>query len=45
LTLFFVIKGFNKMKAEEEPATEAPPEPSAEENLLTESRDLLKTKA
>ena len=42
LALFFVIKGFNKMKAEEEAAPEAPPEPSAEETLLGEIRDLLK---
>ena len=40
--LFIVIKGFNKMKAEEEAAPEAPPEPSAEETLLAEIRDLLK---
>ena len=45
LALFFVIKGFNKMKAEEEAAPEAPPEPSAEETLLTEIRDLLKAQA
>jgi len=43
--LFIVIKGFNKMKAEEEAAPEAPPEPSAEETLLTEIRDLLQAKA
>ena len=43
--LFMVIKGFNKMKAEEEAAPEAPPEPSAEETLLTEIRDLLKAQA
>ena len=43
--LFMVIKGFNKMKAEEEAAPEAPPAPSAEENLLAEIRDLLKAKA
>ena len=43
--LFMVIKGFNKMKAEEEAAPEAPPEPSAEETLLTEIRDLMKEKA
>ena len=43
--LFMVIKGFNKMKAEEETAPEAPPAPSAEENLLAEIRDLLKAKA
>lgn len=43
--LFMVIKGVNKLKSaaeEEKPATpEAPPEPSAEEKLLTEIRDLL----
>ena len=43
--LFMVIKGFNKMKAEEEAAAEAPPEPSAEERLLGEIRDLLRSKA
>mgnify|MGYP001813198086 FL=1 len=43
--LFIVIKGFNKMKAEEEAAPEAPPEPSAEETLLAEIRDLLKAQA
>ena len=43
--LFMVIKGFNKMKAEEEAAPEAPPEPSAEETLLTEISDLMKAKA
>ncbi|MBT8479616.1 MAG: large-conductance mechanosensitive channel protein MscL [Gemmatimonadetes bacterium] len=43
--LFMVIKGFNKMKAEEEAAPEAPPEPSAEETLLTEIRDLMKAQA
>ena len=45
--LFMVIKGFNKMKrAEEEaPEPEAPPEPTAEEMLLTEIRDLLKAQA
>jgi len=43
--LFMVIKGFNSMKAAEEAAPEAPPEPSAEENLLGEIRDLLRAKA
>jgi large conductance mechanosensitive channel len=45
--LFMVIKGFNKMKREEEeaPEPEAPPEPTAEETLLTEIRDLLRAKA
>jgi large conductance mechanosensitive channel len=45
--LFMVIKGFNKMKREEEeaPEPEAPPEPTAEETLLTEIRDILRAKA
>jgi large conductance mechanosensitive channel len=42
-----VIKGFNKMKREEEeaPEPETPPEPTAEETLLTEIRDILKAQA
>jgi large conductance mechanosensitive channel len=43
--VFFVVRGFNKMKKAEEEAPAAPPpppEPSAEEKLLTEIRDLLK---
>ena len=42
-----VIKGFNKMKREEEeaPEPEAPPEPSAEETLLAEIRDILRAQA
>ena len=51
LVVFFLVKGLNKMaeiskKKEEEPVAEepAPPEPSAEEVLLTEIRDLLKNK-
>ena len=43
--LFTVIKGFNSMKREEEAAPEAPPEPSAEEKLLGEIRDLLRASA
>lgn len=49
--MFMVIKSFNKAKAlaeknkkKEEEAPAAPPEPSAEEKLLTEIRDLLKQK-
>jgi len=47
VALFMVIKGFNKMKREEEetPEPEAPPEPTAEETLLTEIRDILKDRA
>ena len=47
LTLFCVVKGINSLrrKKEEEPAPEADPEPSAEEKLLSEIRDLLKEKS
>ena len=51
LVVFFLVKGLNKMaemgkkKEAEAPAEEpAPAEPSAEEVLLTEIRDLLKNK-
>jgi large conductance mechanosensitive channel len=45
--VFMVVRSFNKLKREEEVVEEAPaePEPSAEEKLLTEIRDLLKTQA
>lgn len=43
-TIFIVIKAINNLKRKEEEAPEAPPEPSAEELLLTEIRDLLKEK-
>ena len=45
--VFCLVKGINKLsrKKEEEPAAPpAPPEPSGEEKLLTEIRDLLKNK-
>lgn len=46
LVLFSVIKAMNKAselaKKKKEEAKAAPPEPSAEEKLLTEIRDLLK---
>ena len=45
--VFFIIKGMNNMmkKKEEEAAEpEAPPAPTTEEVLLTEIRDLLKTR-
>ena len=50
MIVFFIVKGLNKLtelgkKQEEEVQEEAaPPEPSAEEVLLTEIRDLLKDK-
>ena len=42
--IFLMIKGINKLKKKEEAAPEAPAEPSNEEKLLTEIRDLLKDK-
>ncbi len=44
--IFLVIKAMNTLKRqkEEEPAAEAPPEPTKEELLLAEIRDLLKNK-
>jgi len=46
LAVFFVVRSFNKMKKEEE-AEESPaePEPTAEELLLGEIRDLLKAQS
>ena len=51
LVVFWLVKGLNRMmeigKKKEEPAPAAPPappEPSNEEKLLTEIRDLLKSK-
>ena len=41
--IFLMIKAMNKLKKKEEPAPEAPKGPTQEE-LLTEIRDLLKTK-
>ena len=42
--LFMIVKGYNKVRKKQEEATAAPPEPSKEEVLLTEIRDLLKNK-
>ena len=44
--VFMVVRSFNKMKKAEEVVEEAPadPEPTVEETLLTEIRDLLKTR-
>ncbi|MGV3762256.1 large-conductance mechanosensitive channel protein MscL [Parapedobacter sp.] len=42
--IFLVIKGINSLKRKEEEVPAAPPEPSKEEVLLTEIRDLLKSK-
>ena len=40
--IFMAIKFMNSLKKQEEEAPAAPPEPSSEEVLLTEIRDLLK---
>ena len=44
--IFMVIKAMNRLKRKEEaaPAPAAPPEPSNEEKLLAEIRDLLKAR-
>ena len=42
--LFLIIKGMNTLKKKEAAAPAAPPEPTAQEKLLTEIRDLLKTR-
>lgn len=40
--IFIMVRQINKMKKEEEAVPAAPPEPTTEEKLLTEIRDLLK---
>lgn len=42
--VFLLIRSINNMKKKEEEAPETPPEPTKEELLLTEIRDLLKQK-
>ncbi len=42
--IFMLIKAYEKTQKKEEEAPAAPPEPSAEEKLLAEIRDLLKSK-
>lgn len=42
--IFMVIKSLNSMKKKEETAPAAPPAPSAEEKLLIEIRDTLRSK-
>ncbi len=43
--IFMVIKAMNSMKKKEEEKPAEPPKPSAEENLLSEIRDLLKERS
>ena len=42
VALFFLVKGINRMRRQEEAAPAAPPEPPAEVRLLGEIRDLLR---
>jgi large conductance mechanosensitive channel len=42
--IFMMVKMINTLKRKEEPATQAPPEPSKEVALLGEIRDILKEK-
>ncbi|RRD02027.1 large conductance mechanosensitive channel protein MscL [Prevotella sp. OH937_COT-195] len=42
--IFLMIKAMNKLSKKKEPEPETAPEPSAEEKLLTEIRDLIKNK-
>jgi large conductance mechanosensitive channel len=43
--LFLVVRAVNSLQKQEEAAPEAPPEPSAEEVLLAEIRDLLEARS
>jgi large conductance mechanosensitive channel len=43
--IFLMVRQINRFKPAKEPAPAPPPEPSAEEKLLAEIRDLLKAKA
>jgi large conductance mechanosensitive channel len=45
LAIFVMVKVMNRLKKQEEEAPKKAPEPSKEEVLLTEIRDLLKNKA
>jgi large conductance mechanosensitive channel len=45
LVIFLLVRAMNKLRQEEPAAPPAPPEPSAEERLLTEIRDLLRARA
>ncbi|MFN2167548.1 MAG: large-conductance mechanosensitive channel protein MscL [Anaerolineae bacterium] len=45
LVVFLIVRSFNRMQKQQEEAPAAPPEPSAEEKLLAEIRDLLKAQA
>jgi len=42
--IFLIVRSYNNLQKQEEETPPAPPEPSAEEKLLAEIRDLLKVK-
>lgn len=44
LVIFFVVRAMNRLQKPETPPPTAPPEPSAEEKLLAEIRDLLRAR-
>lgn len=44
IAVYILVRGINSMKRKEEAAPEAPPEPSNEEKILTEIRDILRSK-
>lgn len=43
--IFLLVKGINRLRRQEAAAPAAPPAPTTEEKLLTEIRDLLKSRA
>ena len=45
VAMFMVVKGINKLKQKEQAVPKAPAVPTSEEVLLTEIRDLLKSKS
>ena len=44
IAVFILVRAINQMKRQEEAKPEAPPEPSNEEKLLAEIRDILKNR-
>lgn len=44
LVIFFLVRTMNRLQKQEAPPPAAPPEPSAEEKLLAEIRDLLRAR-
>jgi large conductance mechanosensitive channel len=45
LAVFFLVKAINRLRRKQEDASTAPPAPPADVALLTEIRDLLRTRA